>query len=285
MLKGTDTRRTRPRRPPPSLKQQYHEYVLQRIETYKNSLGRSSLLEIGSEAAGEMQDTNSGQFLLTEVLMQEAVDRLITRRLRLPSFTRWKQQHAKLRRAQREPTHWGIEPDCALAALLPRVEPEDVVLVAGTGAEPAAFLLAAYDTQLTFIAADIGSVERVESGLATEALAASAECFFVQPGCWMPAVPGTLDLMVLDTAALADVHQGDRAVFIHQLQELTGPGGIHLILPGKGGLAPEALLPWYEGWSRDDLARSRRRGVARKSAGLVLTLPETVDGSRVGAEA
>ena len=101
MLKGTETRRTRSRRPPPSLKQQYHEYVLQRIETYKNSLGRSSLLEIGTEAAGEMQDANSGQFLLTEVLMQEAVDRLITRRLRLPSFTKWKQQHAKLRRAQR----------------------------------------------------------------------------------------------------------------------------------------------------------------------------------------
>ncbi|HTN31110.1 MAG TPA: hypothetical protein VL178_09770, partial [Pseudomonas sp.] len=82
MLKGTETRRTRARRPPPSLKQQYHEYVLQRIETYKNSLGRNRLLEIGGEAATEMQDAFSGQFLLTEVLMQEAVDRLISKRLR-----------------------------------------------------------------------------------------------------------------------------------------------------------------------------------------------------------
>jgi hypothetical protein len=101
----------------------------------------------------------------------------------------------------------------------------------------------------------------------------------------MPPVPAALDLMILDTAALADVDPGDRTVFIRQLQALTAAGGIHLILPGKGGLAPEALLPWYEGWGRDQLARSRRRGVARRNEGLVLTQPERVDGSQAGAEA
>ncbi len=285
MLKGTETRRTRARRPPPSLKQQYHEYVLQRIESYKNSLGRDRLLEIGGEAATDMQEAFSGQFLLTEVLMQEAVDRLIMKRLRLPAFSKWKLQHAKRRRAQREPTHWGLEPDGALAALLPRIEAEDMVLVAGPAAAPAAYLLAAHDAVVTFIAADLGSVERVESGLAGEALASTAECFFVQPGCWLPPFASALDLLVLDASSLGDVEPADRAVFIRQLQSVTAPGGVHLILPGSGGMAPEAVIAWYDNWPRDELTRSRRRGAARPSKGVVLTKPDAPDGAEAGAEA
>lgn len=285
MLKGTETRRTRARRPPPSLKQQYHEYVLQRIESYKNSLGRDRLLEIGGEAATDMQEAFSGQFLLTEVLMQEAVDRLIMKRLRLPAFGKWKLQHAQRRRAQREPTHWGLEPDGALAALLPRIEAEDIVLVAGPAAAPAAYLLAAHDAVVTFIAADLGSVERVESGLAGEALASTAECFFVQPGCWLPPFSSALDLLVLDASSLGDVEPADRAVFIRQLQSVTAPGGVHLILPGSGGMAPEAVIAWYDNWPRDELTRSRRRGAARPSKGVVLTKPDAPDGAEAGAEA
>lgn len=274
MLRGTETGRTRQRRPLPSLKQQYYEYVLQRIETYKNSLGRRRIIELGSEAAAEMQDTCEGQFLLTEVLMQEAVDRLIVRRLKLPAFSRWRQQYTKLRRAQREPTHWRLEPDCALAALLPRLEREDQVLVVGAGMEPAAYLLAAYDTTLTFIASDLGAVERVESGLANEGLASTAECLFVQPGCWLPPFHAPLDLVVLDAGSLTGVETPARAIFLSQVQELTAPGGLHVIMPGTSGLAPEALLSSYEGWARDDVARSRRRGAARRSSGVVLTRPD-----------
>jgi hypothetical protein len=46
-------------------------------------------------------------------------------------------------------------------------------------------------------------------------------------------------------------------------------------MPGRSGLAPEALLGVYDGWARDEVARSRRRGSARRSPGLVLTRPET----------
>ncbi len=273
MLRGTETRRTRARRPLPSLRQQYHEYVLERIETYKNSLGRSRLMELGAEAAADMQDSGAEQFLLTEVLMQEAVDKLIMRRLKLPTFSRWKQTFANMRKAQREPTRWGLEPDCALAALLPRIEPEDIVLVVGPGAEPAAYLLAAYDASVTFIASDLGAVERVESGFANEALAATAECYFVQPGCWLPDFGGPLDLVVLDAGSLGEVEPVTRARFVSELMQRTGGGGVHVILPGNSGLAPEALVSMYDGWSADQVARTRRRGSARRSTGVVLTCP------------
>lgn len=272
MLRGTEAARARQRRPLPSLKQRYHEYVMQRVETYKNSLGRARILELGGEAAAEMQDAFEGQFLLTEVLMQEAVDRMIVRHLKLPPFSRWKQQYAKVRRAQREPTHWRLEPDCALTALLPRLEPEDQVLVVGSGMESAAYLLAAYDTIVTFIASDMGAVERVESGLANEALASTAECYLVQPGCWMPPFGAPLDLVVIDTSSLGEVDPPTRAIFLSQLQAVTAPAGLHVLMPGASGLAPEALLMAYEGWARDQMERSRRRGSARR-AGIVLTSP------------
>src|SRR5256885_14529620 len=95
------------RRPPRSLKQEYQEFLLQRIEEYKNTLSREELLEIGDEAVRELEASASGQYLLTEVLLLEHVDRIIARRLRLPAFPRWRVKHRALRAAQREPTPWG----------------------------------------------------------------------------------------------------------------------------------------------------------------------------------
>src|SRR5205823_3389669 len=45
------------RRPPRSLKQEYHEFLLQRIEEYKNTLMREELLEIGDEAVRELEES------------------------------------------------------------------------------------------------------------------------------------------------------------------------------------------------------------------------------------
>src|SRR5438552_15114351 len=93
------------RRPPRSLKQEYQEFLLQRIEEYKNALTREELLEIGDEAVRELEENAAGQYLLTEVLLLEHVDRIIDRRLRRPSFPRRRQTHPAVRPAQREPTH------------------------------------------------------------------------------------------------------------------------------------------------------------------------------------
>src|SRR5207244_10086884 len=88
------------RRPPRSLKQEYHESLLQRIEEYKNTLTREELLEIGDEAVRELEESAAaGQYLLTEVLLLEHVDRVIVRRQRLPTFPRWRQTPSALRAA------------------------------------------------------------------------------------------------------------------------------------------------------------------------------------------
>jgi len=137
-LSGEQRSRTA-RRPPRSLKQEYQEFLLQRIEEYKNALTREELLEIGDEAVRELEESAAGQYLLTEVLLLEHVDRIIARRLRLPSFPRWRQKHRALRAAQRAPTHWGLEPEGPLVSAVRRLEPGDLALVVGAAAAAFAY--------------------------------------------------------------------------------------------------------------------------------------------------
>jgi len=272
-LRGAQQRR----RSPYSDKQYYQEYILQRIEGYKNSIGRDELLRLGDEAAAELQTASEGQFLLTEVLMLESVDRLIMRRLSLRPYSRWRRQFLKLREAQRTPTHWGLEPTCPLARLLPRIEPRDVTLVIGGAAEPAAYLLAAHDAVVTFLDGDLGCVERVESRMATEALGSLFEGYVAQAGPCLPDfidVGDALDLVVLDPGALADLGTTCRVEFLADLKRRSQPGSVHVILPTCPALAPETLLAFYEEWHVEEGGRRRRRsGGGRPPDGLVLSKP------------
>jgi len=117
------------RRPPRSLKQEYQEFLLDRIEEYKNTVSREELLRIGDEAVRELEANAQDQYLLTEVLLLEHVDRLIARRLRLPSFQRWRQKHRALREAQRQPTHWGLDAEHPVVPWAPRLQPVNAVAV------------------------------------------------------------------------------------------------------------------------------------------------------------
>jgi hypothetical protein len=278
MLSATEIRGAqRRRRSPYSEKQHYQEYILQRIEGFKNSIDREELMRLGDEAASELQATAEGQFVLTEVLMLETVDRLIMKRLALRPYRRWREQFRKLRVAQRTPVHWGLDGGCALGRLLPRIEPHDVALVVGAGAEPATYLLAAHDAEVTFVACDVGCVERVESRMQAEALASLFEGFVAPLG---PALPCFLewmeqvDVIVLDPNALAGVKPPVRAALIADLQRRSRPGGVHVILGLSRGLSPDAIRSLYEGWSvEEEPVRRKRTAAPRRPDGLLLAKP------------
>jgi hypothetical protein len=278
MLNSTEVRPAhRRRRSPYSDKQHYQEYILQRIEGYKNSIGRDELLRLGDEAASELQATSEGQFVLTEVLMLESVDRLIMKRLSLRPYRRWRQQFIRLRAAQRTPTHWGLEPHCPLAPLLPRIEPEDTALVVGTHAAPTTYLLAAHDAAVTFIAADLGCVERVESRMAAEALASLFESYVTQLEEALPEFLSFLtgmDLVVIDPGVLLDLSASARGELVRDLQARSRPGGVHVLLPTCKALGPDALRSLYPGWIQEaDPKRRRRTGESRRPEGLILGKP------------
>lgn len=268
---------SRRRRPPPSPKQQYHEWMMGRIEDYKNQIPRSELLRLGDEAAAELSGGSDGQqFLLTEVLMADTVDRLIARRLRLMSYSRWRQKHLKLRQAQKEPNHWGLDAGHAVAAMLPRIESGDQILTIGPAAEPAAYLLLAHDAGVTFIDEELGSIERVESRVAAEGLGREFCAYVTQLGEWLPALPQPVDLVVIDVSALARLPYARRRELIYQAQEVTRPGGVHALIPGETPSAPEGFLSHYPEWERTPLPATRRGGKGQ-ARGLLVTMPGGIE--------
>jgi len=259
------------RRPPRSLKQEYQEFLLQRIEEYKNTLTREELLEIGDEAVRELEESAAGQYLLTEVLLLEHVDRIIARRLRLPTFPRWRQKHRALRAAQRAPTHWGLEPDGPLVTSVRRLEPGDVAVVLGAAALPAALFIAAHDAEVFLLDQDLAAIEGAESRAITEQLAGRFQALVVTFGSWFPDVSPSV--VVIDPAALAPARTRERNGLLAELQARTRPGGVHVVLPSPTAsevipLAPEALQAQYGGW---DIVRRRR---SKAGAGFTATKPE-----------
>jgi hypothetical protein len=259
----------------PSPKQRYQEYLLQRIEDFKNSLPREELLKLGNEAVNEMQAPTEGQYFLTEVLMQEMVDRIIINRLALPSFIRWRQKFARMRAAQREPTHWGIEKHSAVAAMLQRVEAEDHALTVGLGSESASYHLAAHDVRVTCLLGDNASATQIETRMAGESLSGDFEALVVNFGIWFPTLEIPAHYVVIDAAALAALPPRRRLALVAQLQDATVPGGLHALIPGDGGSAPEGFLTLYPEWERVLLPSSgSKRGSKRThSPGVLVTKP------------
>jgi len=271
MLTIHEAQQQRRRRSPPSLKQQYQEFILQRIEAFKNSLERGALLNIGHEAATELENSISGQFLLTEVLLQDSVDRMIQRRLRLPSFKRWCAQFRGRRQAQREPTHWGIDARSPIAEVLPCIEPGDSALVIGAGGEPFACLLTAHEMDVTFLADELACVERVENRIAFESLGTEFTALMADITQWLPVLGRDQHLVVIDVAVLDRVPQTRRQPLLERLQSLTGPEGLHLLVPCPDALAPDAFLTCYPDWPRPGRKGSRSKG--SRSHGLLLSKP------------
>ena len=246
-----------------SLKQEYEEFLLQRIEEFKDQLTRDQLLAIADEAVRELEMGSEDQLVLTEVLVLEHVDRLITRRLNLPSYRRWRQRHLRLRRAQQEPTHWGLETGTPLEDLAARLEDGELALVMGAGALAAGFYLAAHEAEVLFIDPGLATVEAAEQRAAAEALAGRFQALVVCFETWFPEVAPAL--AVLDPLVLGGLEPGRRQDVVETVKARTRAGGAHLVLPadpppGVTPLAPEALQTYYSGWV---VERGRRNARGR----------------------
>jgi len=81
-----------PSSPPRTSRQAYHEWVEERVEEFKESIPREDLLRLADEVVHHLQITHGGQYQLTELLLCEAIDREIVRRLGLPGFAGWRSQ-------------------------------------------------------------------------------------------------------------------------------------------------------------------------------------------------
>jgi hypothetical protein len=73
-------------------RQLYNAWVEEQLEDYKSSLTRDELLSLADEAVQKLFTTPDGQYPLTEILLCDAVDTLLFRRLNLPDYKQWSKQ-------------------------------------------------------------------------------------------------------------------------------------------------------------------------------------------------
>lgn len=76
-------------------KQRYQAWVEEQIEECKAGLTRDELLDLAEVAVQELFDSPDGQYPLTEILLCDAVDRLLLMRLNLPDFRTWQRMCQK----------------------------------------------------------------------------------------------------------------------------------------------------------------------------------------------
>jgi hypothetical protein len=209
---------------PRSLRHEYELYVEREIEDYKDSVSRSALLKIGDEAVASL--CNEAQITLTEIVVWQEVDRIIAKRLRLPSYATWKRRRLRTLEQYRRPEHWGIDPNAALVRALEHA-PDRHVLVAGAEGEGPALYLAARGCAVTAIEPAYDAVERVVRAAEAAGLTGRVRGYCADLGAWAPDV--RLDAVVCSPAAFAGLSAEDRARVIEVLQSATVDGGVHLV--------------------------------------------------------
>lgn len=250
-------------RPTRSLRHEYELFVEQEIENYKESLPRSVLLSIGDEAVSSL--ATHQQLALTELLLCEEVDRIIFRRLRLPTYETWRRRRLKILEELRRPDHWGLRPDDAIVRAV-RAPADARVLVAAAPDDAAALYLAANGCEVTAIAPAVEEVERVMQAAIQAGLGERVHAQIGNLASWTPQAP--LSAVIVSRAALEGLSARERARVITVLQSATMDGGVHLVQTIAGsraastadGPSVEELRSRYRGW---EVSVERTEGTAR----------------------
>ena len=207
-----------------SLKHEYELYVEREIEDYKDSIPRSAILGIGDEAVARLRAQEQAAF--DELVLWDEVDRIITSRLRIPTYTSWKRRRLSVSTEYRRPEHWGMQPDAPLVRAIP-AGAESRVLLTGASVSESTLYLAANGCTVTAVGDAPEVVERVMSAAEAVGLARQVTAFSSPLSEWAP--DGPLTAVVVSPAAFAGLSGADRARVIEVLKSATLDGGVHLV--------------------------------------------------------
>ena len=256
---------------PLSLRHEYELYVERELEDYKESIPRGALLSIGDQAVAALGD--KAQLELTELVLCEEVDRIIRRRLNLPSYNAWRRKRMRKLAQYRRPEHWGLHPDAPLVRAADRAADRGTdarVLVAGAPKVDAAIFLAANGCEVTAVEREVDLVERVLSAATKVGLASRVHGLVTDLGQWAPHC--SLDAVVCGRDAFTGLSSGERARAIDMLQGATMCGGVHVVetQTAAGAIVTlDELAERYHGGWDVSIEPSRDRGrtfFARKGA-------------------
>lgn len=229
-----------------SLKHAYELYVEQEIENYKFSLPRPAILRIGDEAVSALRDRTQPEF--DELVLCSEVDRIISQRLRIPSYTTWRKRRLKLLAQYRKPEHWGLAADAPLVCEIV-ADTDSRVLVAGVRREGPVLYLAARGCQVTALEDNEEAVERVVTAASQVGLMSRVRGEPIGLDSWSPDAP--LNAVVVTPAAFHGLTPEQRTRVIDLLKRSTLHGGVHLVdrfASDESDVTMEELRARYRGW-------------------------------------
>jgi hypothetical protein len=237
---------------PRSLRYEYELYVEREIEDYKNSVSRSALMSLADEAMRRIG--NSDQIGMTELLLAAEVDKLIARRLRLPTYDTWRKRRQRNASEMQRPEHWGLRGDTPLKAVIPKVAGTGSVLVTGARVEGSALYLAANGCDVTAVEPEADVVERMMEAARDAGLDEKVRGTVGELHTYLDASPpmDPLTAVVCTPAAFSGLSTDERARVIDVLKSATLDGGMHLvetIIAGSSMIDEEELRRQYDGWT------------------------------------
>lgn len=233
-------------RPQRSLRHEYELFVEQEIEGYKDSVPRNALLSIGDEAVSNLRARE--QLALDELLLCDEVDRIIAKRLRIPSYDTWRKRRLKDLEAMRRPERWGLSADDPVVRATTPNEPGRV-LVAGAPGSAAPLYLAANGHRVTTLAREASVVARVLSDAEAAGVAERIDGQVIDLRKWIP--KATYGLVVLSPQAIAGLSRIECDKVINALQDATAAGGLHVVDflgTTRTPVAEAELRERYAGW-------------------------------------
>jgi hypothetical protein len=236
---------------PRSLKHEYDLFVENEIEAYKESISRTTLLKIGDEAVASLQ--SAVQISMDELLLCVEVDKIIRKRLRIPSYATWRKRELKRRKELDEfmrPEHWGLSPDSAVAR---EIHPpaDSRVLVAGAEVASAALYLAAHGCSVTALNGQSDMKATMLDNADVGNLPGRIDHYAEGLKEWAPSKDRSLSAFVCTPAAFSGLTARQRAQVIGVLQSATEDGGVHLVatlVAGQAGVSLSELRKSYKGW-------------------------------------
>lgn len=223
-----------------SLSSEYALFVEREIEQYKDSIPRGTLLAIGDEAVRQLGA--QPQFALTELVLVEEVDRIIARRLRIPSYRAWKARRLKQLQELRRPETWGLSRDSIVVRELSRAADAHVVVADNSSS---ALYLAAHGCMVTAMHDEPALVARVMEAAEEAGLTMYLTGLVGSLGDYAPHTP--LAAIVYSASALAKLPVEHREQVLAAWQHATRHGGVHVVDPRA--LSLEELKSRYVGWT------------------------------------
>jgi hypothetical protein len=246
-------------RSPNSLQYEYLQYVEREIDAYKESVSRQHLCGIADLAHATIE--GELQLGMRDVLLAAEVDRLIAKRLKLPTFETWRRRRMKNASEPKRPEYWGLRPDTPLVQAITSASLHAPVIVSGARVQGSALYLAANGCQVTAIDTEADVVDRVLHAAAEAGLQSRVRGIPSELSAWAP--DGPVAAVIITPAAFSGLSHFERERVIAALQLATADGGVHLvetIVAGQEAISEDELRTRYTGW---DISFLQEPGQAR----------------------